>query len=348
MPTDGDAILLLKGREVVDLLDGREQEIMLRVRRAYEAHARRLTALPHSTFLRFPGDDKNRIIALPAYLGDSFDVAGIKWVSSFPDNIGLKLNRASAVLILNSTRTGRPEAVIEGSVISARRTAASAALAAQHLHGDRGDTLFGLVGTGVINFEIVRFLRAALPRLKTCVVFDTAAARALQFARQCRAEFPDLAVEVADTLGEVLGRCPLVSLATTATTPHIDDISACPPGSTLLHISLRDLTPGVILKCANILDDIDHVCRAQTSVHLAEQSVGHRDFMRCTLGDILLGEATARDDPADIAVFSPFGLGVLDLAVADFVRELAVAQGRGTLIESFLPEAWGDGSNQGA
>jgi len=348
MRTDGDAILLLKGQEVIELLDGREPEVMSRVRLAYEAHARGQTGLPHSTFLRFPADDKNRIIALPAYLGDSFDVAGIKWVSSFPDNIGLRLNRASAVLILNSTRTGRPEAVIEGSVISAQRTAASAALAAEHLHADRNGTLFGLVGTGVINFEIVRFLRTALPQLKTCVVFDTAGERALQFARHCRAEFPDLAVEVAGSLDEVLSRCALVSLATTAATPHIDDLSVCPPGSTLLHISLRDLTPGVILKCANILDDIEHVCRAQTSVHLAEQLVGHRDFMRCTLGDILLGKAVARDDPADIAVFSPFGLGILDLAVADLVCELAESQGRGTLIESFLPKAWGDGFNLGA
>lgn len=343
MRTNGDAILLLKGQEVLELLDGREQEVMRRVRLAYEAHARSQTALPHSTFLRFPADEKNRIIALPAYLGGSFDVAGIKWVSSFPDNVGRNLNRASAVLILNSTSTGRPEAIIEGSIISARRTAASAALAAERIHGDRGDTVFGLVGAGVINFEIARFLLAALPRLKTCVVFDTAAARSDQFARRCRAEFPGLAVEVAGALGEVLGRCPLVSLATTATVPHIDDLSACPPGSTLLHISLRDLAPRVILKCANVLDDFDHVCRAQTSVHLAEQLVGHRDFMRCTLGDILLGAATARDDPADIAVFSPFGLGVLDLAVADFVRELADAEGRGTHIESFLPKSWGDG-----
>jgi N-[(2S)-2-amino-2-carboxyethyl]-L-glutamate dehydrogenase len=270
-------------------------------------------------------------------------VAGIKWVASFPDNVGLKMDRASAVLILNSAHTGRPEAIMEGSVISARRTAASAALAAQHLHGDRGETVFGLVGTGVINFEVVRFLRAALPGLKTCLVFDLDEARARQFARMCRAAFPGLEVEVAGRLDEVLGRCPLVSLATTAARPHIEDLSACPAGATLLHISLRDLAPDAILKCANVADDIDHVCRAQTSVHLAEQLVGHRDFMRCTLGDILGGRATPRDDPATVAVFSPFGLGILDLAVADLVRELAGARGSGTVVESFLPEAWGVG-----
>jgi ornithine cyclodeaminase len=107
-----DQILLLSGREVDELLAGRETDILRAVRRAYEAHARRQTALPFSTFLRFPADAKNRVIALPAYLGDSFNVAGIKWISSFPGNIGRNLNRASAVIILNSPETGRPEAII--------------------------------------------------------------------------------------------------------------------------------------------------------------------------------------------------------------------------------------------
>src|SRR5229473_6206612 len=149
-------ILLLSGREVGALLEGQELEIMRIVRLAYEAHARHETALPYSTFLRFPADEKNRVIALPAYLGDSFNVIGIKWISSFPNNIKQHMNRASAVIILNSPQTGRPEAIIEGSIISAKRTGASAALAAQQVHDLRGETRFGLVGTGPINFEVLR------------------------------------------------------------------------------------------------------------------------------------------------------------------------------------------------
>ncbi|HZJ00757.1 MAG TPA: hypothetical protein VFD22_08850, partial [Gemmatimonadaceae bacterium] len=111
-----DEILLIKGQEVADLLNGRELDILQKVRLAYEAHARSETSLPHSTFLRFPANDTNRVIALPAYLGDSFNVAGIKWISSFPNNIRQNKNRASAVIILNSTETGRPRAIIEGSI----------------------------------------------------------------------------------------------------------------------------------------------------------------------------------------------------------------------------------------
>ena len=129
-------------------------------------------------------------------------------------------------------------------------------------------------------------------------------------------------------------------MATNAARPHIHDLSKCPPGATILHVSLRDLDPEIILSCDNVLDDIDHVCRAQTSVHLAEQMAGNRNFLRCTLGEILNGTAPPRRDADGLTVFSPFGLGILDLAVSSLVCELAEQQKVGTVIESFLPDAW--------
>jgi 2,3-diaminopropionate biosynthesis protein SbnB len=334
-------VLILRGAEVLALLDGRERDVLAAVRQAYEAHAGGDSSLPHSSFLRFPSDERNRIIALPAYLGEEFAVAGIKWVSSFPGNLAMGLDRASAVVILNSARTGRPEAIIEGSIISAQRTAASAALAAQHLQQGRASDAAAFLGCGVINFEIARFLRAALPQLKRFTVFDLAATRAQQFAAKCRAAF-SVSVEVAPDVRALLGSAPLISFATTAARPHINDLSDCVPGATLLHISLRDLAPEVILACDNVVDDVDHVCRAQTSVHLAEQLVGGRHFIRCTLADILRGEAPARRDERSITVFSPFGLGVLDLALSKFVCDRARQLARGSLIKSFLPDPWAE------
>lgn len=338
-PAD-DRILLLSGREVGSLLEGQETEILRVVRLAYEAHARHQTALPFSTFLRFPADEKNRVIALPAYLGDSFNVAGIKWISSFPGNIERHMNRASAVIILNSMQTGRPEAIIEGSIISAKRTGASAALAAQQIHNITSETRLGLIGAGPINFEVLRFLLAVQPLLTNSLVFDLDETRVAQFTQKCATEFPGLIVESASRLEDVLRSCSLISIATNASKPHISDLSECPPGSTILHVSLRDLKPEIILECDNIVDDVDHVCRAQTSVHLAEQLAGERTFLRCTLGDILTGAASPRRDADGIAVFSPFGLGILDLAVSSLVCDLARDRNAGTIVESFLPDAW--------
>lgn len=333
---NGD-LLILTANEIAALLKDREPEIMEAVRVAYDIHSQGGSTLPHSLFLHFPDNARNRIIALPAYLNHGGGIAGMKWVSSFPDNLSLGVDRASAVLVLNSTQTGRPEALLEGSQISAKRTAASAALAAQYMHADKHVDCAGIIGTGLINHEIVTFLLAAFPSLKNLVVYDLDPARAKEFKQTCESEFAGVTVKTAAEISSVLKAASLISFATTAIEPHVSDLNGCAPGSTILHVSLRDLGPEVILSCDNVVDDVDHVCRAKTSIHLAEQYAGHRDFIRCTLAEIFRGEAPPRKDKETISVFSPFGLGVLDIMVGKLVIDLATEQGMGQVVTSFLP-----------
>jgi 2,3-diaminopropionate biosynthesis protein SbnB len=329
------SILILGAAEVEALTRDREHAIVEAVRRAYLAHGGGKSSLPHSTFLRFPGDAVNRIIALPAYLGDGFELAGMKWIASFPGNLERGLPRASAVMVLNSCESGLPTAILEGSLISAQRTAASAALAARELVAEPPREL-GLVGTGPVNRQVARFVRELLPSIERLVLFDRDRSRAEEAAHQLGGSL-GLRAEVAADLEALLARCPLTCFATNAVEPHVNELSACRPGSTILHVSLRDLAPAAILACDNVVDDVDHVSRAGTSIHLAEQSCGHRRFVRATLAEVLAGSAPPRREPGGITVFSPFGLGILDLAVGQVVIEEARARGVGLRLEGFLP-----------
>ncbi|WP_437322040.1 2,3-diaminopropionate biosynthesis protein SbnB [Sorangium sp. So ce385] len=331
-------MLVLGAHEVASALDGRETEVIEAVSRAYVNHRRGRCSVPHSVFLRFAEDDPNRAIGLPAYLADEEPIAGLKWITSFPGNTARGLDRASAVLVLNSTSTGRPIAVMEASIISARRTAASAALAARTLHA-KGETRVGLIGCGLINFEVLRFVRICFPMLEHVALFDIDPAAAQRFARRSSRELPGLTCRTSASAEQVFADAPLVSVATVAGAPHIASLAGLSARSTVLHLSLRDFAPAAIRAVDNVVDDTDHVLRARTSLHLTELEDGNRAFVRCPLADVLTGDAPARVEGRP-TVFSPFGLGILDIAVARLVLEHARSVGEGIEIHGFLPESW--------
>src|SRR5437763_17113540 len=106
------------GKTVFDIVHAHRAECIGIVREAYLAHADGQAVNPDSYFLRFPGKPDCRIIALPAYLGKNFDVAGLKWIASYPANVQRGFPRASAVLVLNNYDTGSSFAILEGSILS--------------------------------------------------------------------------------------------------------------------------------------------------------------------------------------------------------------------------------------
>ncbi|MDJ0674317.1 MAG: 2,3-diaminopropionate biosynthesis protein SbnB [Calothrix sp. MO_167.B42] len=340
MNSNSGNLLLLTGDEIDALLRNRDGDVLEAVKLAYQAHSRGNTIMPPNSYLRFPNKEKERIIAKPAYLGEDFEVAGIKWIASFPGNLAQNLERASATLILNSIETGHPVAILESSIISAKRTAASAALAAQYLwHQDTVSTV-GLVGCGLINFETLRFLLTVYPTIENVVLCDLSWERAEQFQDKVLELNPALKVKFSPSFGELSEQSPIISLATTAINPHINSLDNCCENAVILHVSLRDFVPEVILAADNVADDIEQVCSNNTSLHLTEQQIGNRDFIRCTLGDILNGENSPRNPQKPVSIFNPFGLGILDMAVAKLTENLAREEKCGTIIPGFLPKSW--------
>ncbi|MFH8747966.1 2,3-diaminopropionate biosynthesis protein SbnB [Streptomyces rimosus] len=324
---------VVPGDSVLKILRDRRGEVLDLVARTYRSHEAGATVNPDSYFLRFPEKPDSRIIALPAFLGADVQMAGIKWISSFPRNTENGVPRASAVLILNDYETGYPIAVLEAANISAARTAASAAVAATALRPDGYEgTRIGVVGGGVIARNICDYLHAAGCTPDAYVVHDLhePSARAL-------------AGHIGDTQGrpatvtgdlETALDAETVVFATTALEPYVH--RQFEAGQLVLNISLRDLAPDVILGAQNVLDDVEHCMKANTSPHLAEQLTGNRDFVTGTLAGVLDQQVKLTADRP--VIFSPFGLGVLDLAVGAFALQQARADGTAVSVPNFFGE----------
>ncbi|MFD8817297.1 2,3-diaminopropionate biosynthesis protein SbnB [Streptomyces sp. NPDC059627] len=328
---------VITGAQVQRALSGREKQLVELVETVYRLHDAGDSVNPPSYFLRFEDRPTSRIIALPASLGGTVQVDGLKWVSSFPENVGAGLPRASAVLVLNDHDTGYPFACLESSIISATRTAASAALAADWLSRGRGrPTRVGFFGTGLIARYIHMFLAGTGWDFDEIGVHDLSADSAGGFRGYLEQTGTGARITVHDSAEDLVRGSDLVVFATIAGRPHVTDPAWFTHNPLVLHVSLRDLAPEVLLGAANFVDDVDHCLKADTSPHLVEQLTGSRDFLNGTLGDVMTGRAAPPPDRP--VIFSPFGLGVLDLAVGKHVYDEVSRAGDLCLIDDFFHE----------
>jgi len=254
-------------------------------------------------------------------------------------------------LILNDHDTGYPFACIEGSIISATRTAAMAAMAADWFtRGRQRPTRVGFFGVGLIARYIHTFLAATGWTFDEIGVHDLSAGSAAGFRGYLEQSGQGSGtgrpgtqqsgtasrITVHDRAEDLIRSSDLVVFATVAGQPHVSELSWFEHNPLVLHVSLRDLAPEILLASANVVDDVEHCLKANTSPHLAEQLTGNRDFLLGTLDDVMAGRVTVPTDRP--VVFSPFGLGVLDLAVGKYVYDEVARSGELQVIDEFFDE----------
>jgi 2,3-diaminopropionate biosynthesis protein SbnB len=328
---------VISGADVQHALQDRHQEVVALVDAAYRAHSGGDSVNPPSYFLRFPDRPSSRIIALPASIGGDVGVDGLKWISSFPENVASGIPRASAVLILNDHDTGYPFACLESSIISATRTAAMATLGAEWLsRGRPRPRRVGFFGAGLIARYVHTFLTGTGWTFDELGVHDLSADSATGFCGYLDRSGAGGRITVHDDAEQLIRSSDMVVFATVAGEPHVSDPSWFEHNPLVLHVSLRDLAPEIILGSTNVVDDVEHCLKADTSPHLAEQLTGNRDFVLGTLDDVMAGRVTMPPDRP--VVFSPFGLGVLDLAVGKYVYDRVAANGGLHVVDDFFHE----------
>jgi N-[(2S)-2-amino-2-carboxyethyl]-L-glutamate dehydrogenase len=175
---------------------------------------------------------------------------------------------------------------------------------------------------------------AAFPAAEiTC--YDLDAGRARAFAEHAVAVTGGPAWPAA-SIGQVL-ECDAIVLATTAAAPYPPAETRLRPGQLVLNISLRDVAPELLLAADNVVDDVDHCLKAGTSPHLAEQLSGGREFVTGTLGGVLAGDVRLGPERERPVIFSPFGLGVLDLGVGSYVLAQALRRDTAMAVPGFHP-----------
>ncbi|HVU98519.1 MAG TPA: hypothetical protein VHE34_25030 [Puia sp.] len=279
---------------------------------------------PLKPYLRF-GDPRNRIIAMPAFIGGMFNTAGIKWIASFPDNIHHDLPRASSVTILNDARTGIPYCIINATRLSAIRTAGvSAMILRKYLHKINpapGSLRIGLTGAGPIGIKHIQMIETiAGDSIASIRVFDIRDIDEAAFLDNFHGK-----VEIAESWQEAYADADIFISCTVSSQRYID----LPPkkGSLHLNVSLRDYCISAMRHMDIIaVDDWDEVCRENTDIEQIHRegliqrgtvlSIGQNDF----------DDRFAAIPHRQTIMFNPMGMAVYDIAVGRHFFEMTHVQ----------------------
>lgn len=313
------------------------------VRDTLLAHARGATTLPAEAYLPWhtASGAVARSLALPGAVWSGRPAVGLKMINSSLDNPARGLPRAQGWTFLFDPDTARPTAMLSAAWLSATRTAAYTVLSVRLLAAPGVDRV-AVLGCGALADAHLRLLTAELPNASV-VLHDLDPARAAQLA----AAWPGPDVAVADRPTDAVRDAGLVVCTTTATEGYLawSDLAA---GALVAHVSLDDVLPEVITRAPLLVVDdweliaaddrrvLGRMYRTGEVTGPAGQHVtGTPDVGRkvdATLADVVAGTHPGRARADDVVLSNPFGMGILDVALAGAVRDAAEREGRGTVL----------------
>jgi len=284
---------------------------------------------PIKSYLRY-GDRKNRIIAMPAYIGGKDALAGIKWISSFPANIERNQPRANSVTILNDAGTGVVKAIIGTSFVSEIRTATVSGTIIRKYIGSRTKEkyIIGIIGFGPIGRIHLRMMEALFPeKIAKVLLYDLKKIEPTYLEGSFSSN-----ISICGSWEECYNDADIFLTCTVSDKPYIN--RAPKAGSLQMNVSLRDFECGMRKYMDLIIvDDWDEVCRENTDIYnMHREGLEKKDTV--SIGEVLAGDGLDLMDGNRTVMFNPMGMAVFDVAVGGYYYDQARCQGVGT----FLPE----------
>lgn len=303
------------------------------VEEAFRQHGLGKVQMPPKLYLYFKKHNGD-LRTMPAYLEEQ-DITGVKIVNVHPGNPAKNLPTVMALVVLNSTETGAPLAVMDGTYLTDMRTGAAGGVAVKYLARRNAKTV-GFVGAGN---------QARTQLLAISEIMDIGEVKAVSRSEKDTLEFKN---EMEKRIGcEVLAKnnvkdvcnCDILVTTTPSRKPvimnewiaegtHINAIGADAAGK-------EELDPAILRRAKIVVDDIPQASHSgEVNVPLSKGLIA-ADGICCEIGEVVAGMKKARTDDSDITVFDSTGLAIQDVACADLVYRKALEKGLGVRLRQF-------------
>lgn len=270
--------------------------------------------------------------AMPAFLPE-LNVAGMKWVSSYPTNVQHNLPAVMGVIILNDVETGKPLAIMDCRWITAVRTGAVSAVAARYL-ARKNTEVVGIVGAGVQGKYNLLALKEVLPSLRLAKYYDIYE-NTLSSCVKTMSEKVPFEVRACSSPQEVIEGSDVVVTATGKLEKVVYFERWVKPGALVMPVHHRGWENQTIHRADKFLtDDWAQLSSAANSVGGFD---GPLPEPYAELGEVVTGKKPGRERDDERIIDFNYGLAMEDMVIAREVYTKALAKGFGktlTLMES--------------
>ena len=267
-----------------------------------------------------PNHDASTVLIMPAW--KPHQVMGTKIVSIWPENNARGQSAVSAIYVVTSCKDGTPLAVIDGTELTLRRTAAAAALAARLLARPMSTRLL-VVGSGALSAHMAMAHHSVFSLSEITIwgrQLDKAQSVVATLARA------GITARATDDLQQALANTDIVAAATTASTAfihsewvqagtHLGLIGAFTASMAEAELQLLPRARLFADNRAAVLEKGGEVVQALRAGLISEQDVLAELSELVALPSLVDG----RRSEADITVFKSVGFAALDLIAAEHV-----------------------------
>jgi len=318
-----EEILILTQSEVKSCLSMKEAIDAVRV--AYSAFAKGRVQMPsvqHLDVHKHSGE-----VDVKSGFVEDFGLIGTKIASGFYENLKKGFPPGIAVIVLLDLETSMPVAIMDGTHITAYRTGAAGAVAAQVL-ARKNSRNVGILGAGTQGRMQLLALQEIFD-IQNVRIWDIERSLADRYAKEM-----SVSVQVVDTPEQVVPDADILVTATPSRKAligadaihegiHINAIGADGPGK-------QELDPVIMTRASKIVVDSLAQCRRIGEIqHALGKGLIKEESVYAEIGEIINGEKAGRESANEITLFDSTGLSAQDIAAAKIVFDVAIEKNLG-------------------
>jgi len=288
--------------------------------------------MPQRTSITSP-ENNGVALYMPAYL-KGIGAFGIKVVTVFRDNLPkYNLPTILGTVILLDEKTGAPIALLDGGYITAMRTGGAAGLAAKFLarKDAKVHTLFGTGGMARTHAWAVNCVR----KIEKLILFSLDPIEKQKAFKKSLEKIINCEIVLGDDPKKAVNEADIVTLITSTKEPIIDG-DWIKPGTHINGIgshapAMREIDSKTIVK-SKVICDLTDACKLEAGDFIipVEKGEWSWDKVHASLGDIITGKKTGRENDIEVTLFKSVGLAIQDISVAFHVFKKASALKVGT------------------